>query len=431
MNNIVMKNGLLVALIGWLICLTASLVAAAGPIVRTGDWTIDGEQSVRGEHIRLDGNLVLPEGTKLTLEDCTLEITGDYSRHHSVEWKGGTLVTKNCNVGGFVNENGTPIHTVFHLVDGLWEATDTIVQYSYGISFHWKQGKGILRGTRLKAGPRPDAIILSGEAQVTLVDSEFPIGLGVYVDKGGSTTLDLTPGQSVTATYDRDSLLPGVNWQLSMTNTRVQRWFLFVRQIGDWHPPAEITLAGSKGLIVSLLGHNLTGQMTLSNDLSEPLHVGNVMLKTTGKPAGISMYALYLSGKENDLTVTGRSHICELMMHSGGRMKIVGTPDKNEISIGCTTLDLGGDAQLEVKNVHLGRPLAWKGENEIGEATVKGNARLTGDHLSVRNVRFRTEEAGQVDLKGVQRYGKIEAREEGGAITISETSDQQDVTEPQ
>jgi hypothetical protein len=389
----------------------------------TGDWTVQGDTALRDQQIRLDGSLILPAGAKLTLEDCTLEITGDYSRHHCVEWKGGMLVTRNCTVGGFVNADGTPVHTVFHLHEGTWEATDTIVQYSYGISFHWAQGKGILRGTRLQAGPRPDAIILSGEADVTLVDSQFPIGLGVYVDQGGSTTLDLTPGRAVTATYDRQSLLPGVNWRLAMTNTQVPRWFLFVRQIGGWQPPAEITLAGSQDLIVSLLGHNLTGQVTLSNSLTEPLRVGNVTLKTAGQPAGISMYAFYLSGKDSNLTVTGRSHICELMMQSGGKLKVIGTAGERQLSLGCTTLDLGGDANLELHHVHLGRPLAWQGEKEMGEATVKGSALLTGDGLSVRNVRFRTEESGRVELRDVQRHGTIAVREDGGSISITEQAD--------
>ncbi len=383
----------------------------------SGDWTIEGEKTIRGERIRLDGSLILPEGAKLTLEDCTLEIAGDYSRHHSVEWKGGTLVTKNCTVGGFVNPNSTPIHTVFHLYEGLWEATDTIVQYSYGISFHWKEGKGILRGTRLKAGPRPDAIILSGEADVTLVDSQFPMGLGVYVNKGGSTTLDLTPGESVTITYDRASLLPGVNWRLSMTDTRVPRWFLFVRQIGGWQRPAEITLAGSKDLIVSLLGHNLTGQIHLSRDLAEPLNVGNVTVKTEGEPAGISMYAAYFSGDKTDVSITGKSHICELM-HRGGKLRIAGESDKPGISIGCTTLDLSGNAQMDVRHVHLGRPLTWQDEGSMGEANVTGEAMLVGHDVSVRNVRFRTEDNGTVDLRNVERRGRIEAREDGGRIQI-------------
>jgi hypothetical protein len=128
---------------------------------------------------------------------------------------------------------------------------------------------------------------------------------------------------------------------------------------------------------------------------------------------------LYLSGKESDLTVTGRSHICELMMPNGGRLEVVGTPGQRDLSIGCTTLDLGGDAHLEVQDVHLGRPLAWQGEQELGEATVQGNAQLTGRNLSVRNVRFRTEGAGRVDLRDVQRHGKIEVREDGGSVSVS------------
>ena len=239
----------------------------------------------------------------------------------------------------------------------------------------------------------------------------------MYVDKGGSTTLDLTPGESVTATYDRESLLPGVNWRLSMTNTRVPRWFLFVRQIGDWQPPAEITLAGSKDLIVSLLGHNLTGQITLSKDLAQPLSVGNVTLKTAGGPAGISMYALYFSGDKTDVSITGKSHICELM-HRGGKLRISGEPGEPGISIGCTTLELSGNAQMDVRHVHLGRPLTWQDAGSMGEANVTGKATLVGHDVSIRNVRFRTEDGGTVVLRNVERHGQVEVREDGGRIQI-------------
>ena len=391
------------------------------PQLRKGDWTVEGRESHRGKHIRLHGNLILPEGAELTLEDSTLEIVGDYSRQHAVEWEGGSLVTRNCTLGGFVNPAGTAIHTVFHLYNGSWEATDTTVQYSYGISFHWKEGHGVLKGVRLKAGPRPDAIILSGQADVTLVDSEFPIGLGVYVDKGGRTTLDLTPNKPVTATYDRSNLLPGVNWRLQMRNTRVARWFLFVRNIGMHHDPAEIMLKHSRDMIVSLLGHNLTGRIDLSGDLLAPLTIGNVTLKTPGGPAGISMYALYLSGDKNDVFVGGKSHICELM-HRGGKLEVRGTPGQNEISIGCTTLELSGNAEMDVRHVHLGRPLAWRDEKSIGEATIAGDARLTGGEISVRNVRFRTAENGRVVLTGVERHGRLEKRADGGPIRIEESS---------
>ncbi len=387
-------------------------------VVREGDWIVVDEEVRRGQQIRLNGNLILPKNSQLTLEDSTLEIVGDYSREHNVTWSGGTLVTKNSTLGGFVNDAGTPIHTAFHLYDGLWQATDTTVAYSYGISFHWSEGKGILRGTRLQAGPRPDAIILSGEADVELVDSTFPIGLGLYVDQGGSAVLDLLPNEDISATFDRSNLLPGVKWRLALRNCSVERWFLFVRQIGGWQPPAEITLASSRNLIVSLLGHNLKGDVTLTRELENPLRIGNLTLKNSGSPADISMFALYLSGEENDLTVQGKSHICELMMHAGGKLRVLGDVDRNDLSLGCTTLDLKGTAKLEIEHVHLGRPLNWQGENEVGEVNVSDQARFSGKHISVRDVRFRTEQAGCVELLNVTQYGNIEKVEHGGPIQV-------------
>ncbi|TWU30666.1 family 43 glycosylhydrolase [Novipirellula artificiosorum] len=387
---------------------------------RSGDWVVNGNETIRDKRIRLDGTLILPKDAKLTLENCTLEITGDYSRQHSVEWRGGTLVTKNCGVGGFVNEDGTAIHTVFHLFDGLWEATDTTVSYSYGISFHWETGKGVLRGKRLKAGPRPDAIILSGEADVELVDSDFPIGLGVYCNQGGKTKLELLPGDSITATYDRDNLLPGVNWRLKMTNTRVERWFLFLRRIGSWQPPAEVTLAASKDMIVSLFVHNLKGETTLTNDLAEPLSIGNLTLKRSGDdPAGISMYAMYFSGDETDATIKGRTHICE-WMQGAGTVRVEGIDKPQDMTFGCTTLELSNDAKLIANQVHFGRPMTWQPENEIGEANVKGNASLEATNISVNRVRFRAEDKSHVKIDGVERLGELIVSEEGGKIEVNE-----------
>jgi hypothetical protein len=202
-----------------------------------------------------------------------------------------------------------------------------------------------------------------------------------------------------------------------MQRTRVERWFLFVRNIGMHHDPAQITLRQSRDLIVSLLGHNLTGEINLSNDLLQPLKVGNVTLQTVGGPAGISMYAIYLGGSKTDISVTGKSHICELM-HRGGKLKVSGAPDQNQISIGCTTLELSDSAQMQVHNVHLGRPLTWQEENSIGEATIAGNAQLTGSNITVKNVRFHTKDQGRVELSHVEKTGKLEKLEKGGPIQI-------------
>lgn len=391
---------------------------ADGVQLRPGDWIVSGEETIRNKHIRLDGTLILPPGTRLTLENCTLEIVGDYSRQHSVEWQGGTLVSRNCEIGGFVNEGGTAIHTVFHLYEGLWDATDTIVSYSYGISFHWEKGKGVLRGTRLKAGPRPDAIILSGEADVELVDSDFPIGLGVYCNMGGTTELHLLPGESITATYDRDNLLPGVNWRLTMTNTRVERWFLFLRRIGGWQPPAEVTLGASRDMIVSLFPHNLKGDITLTNDLAEPLVMGNLTLKRSGdQAAGISMYALYFSGEETDAAIRGRTHICE-WMQGAGTVRVEGIEKSQDMTFGCTTLELSNNANLIANRVHFGRPMTWQPESNMGEANLKDNATLEAKDISVNKVRFRAEDNATVHVNGVERLGELLVSEEGGKIEV-------------
>jgi hypothetical protein len=387
------------------------------PMVREGDWVVTGVESVRGEHIRLNGNLVLEPNAVLTLEDCHLEILGTRSREHLVDWMGGRLITRRSIVGGFVNEDGIPVHTVFHLYDGEWEAVDTTVQYAYGISFHWQEGRGVLKGTRLKAGPRPDAIICSGRADITLIDCDFPIGLGVYVHKGGKTRLNLPTGAPITAVYDAKTLTPGVEWRLDMKNTTVGHWFVFLRDIGMNNPPCEVTLGQSKRLIVSLLGHNLTGDLNLCNDLVQPIKLGNVTINKAQTPPDISMFAIYFSGDKTDMNIRGKTHICELM-HRGGKLNLSGTPGKNDLSIGCTTLELSGTAEMNLRNVHLGRPITWTSDGAVGEANVTDNAKLTGHNVSIRGVRFHTRDTGRVSIEGIDKKGNVEIREEGGEVQL-------------
>ena len=66
----------------------------------------------------------------------------------------------------------------------------------------------------------------------------------------------------------------------------------------------------------------------------------------------------------------------------------------------------------------MGRPLSWQAENSIGKANVKGTAKLHGDDITIRNVRFRTEDQGQGDLTGVEKRGSIQTKEEGGSIRL-------------
>jgi hypothetical protein len=386
------------------------------PEERSGDWVVSGREVVRGRHIALDGNLVLPAGAELVLEGSTLEIIGKSSREHVVDWKGGTLTTRDATVGG-TNRGAGAIHTVFHLYDGTWNATDTTVRYSYGVSFS-ETTRGVLRGTRFMAGPRPDAVILSGRADVRLIDSTFPIALGVYTQKGGACTLDLPARAPLTARYDASNTTPGVQWTLELERATVPLWFLFVRNIGRDNPPCRITLARSDELIVSLLGHDLAGELVLSDRLGEPVRLGSLTLDRGEKAIHVNMWALYFSGDQTDVTVRGAAHICELM-HRGGRLRLAGTPGKNELSIGCTTTELSGSATITLENVHLGRPRTWQDEDAWGELNVGGKARLIGSNVGVRGVRFRTREDGSINLDSVDPVGKYETIEDGGAIHLN------------
>jgi len=108
------RNTCLSILILLLIFTSTTIIAAESTVTKEGDWIVTCAETVRGKHIRLNGNLILEPNAVLTMEDCNLEILGTRSREHFVDWKGGTLITRNSTLGGFVNENGTPIHTVFH-----------------------------------------------------------------------------------------------------------------------------------------------------------------------------------------------------------------------------------------------------------------------------------------------------------------------------
>ncbi len=387
-------------------------------VFRNGDWVVTGHETVTGQHIVLDGSLILEKGAQLTLNDCHLEIVGQKSREHYVDWRGGTLVTRNTVLGG-TDRAGTAIHTVFHLYDGLWKAEDTTVEFSYGISFSEKS-RGILHAKRFRAGRRPDAIIASGLAAITLENSRFPIALGIYTHEGGDVTLTLPANRALDARFDGTNLTPGVKWRLTLIQTTVPRWFVFLRNIGPNNPPCNVTFNEVDDTIVSLLGHNLTGDITLTPNLDEPLHLGSLTLKRGASAVGIPMWGLYFSGDRTDISVRGKTHICELMVR-GGIVRVVGN-NPNELSIGCTTLEMSGNARLVLRNVHLGRPLSWQSEtNEMGEINAADNAILTAEDVTMRNLILHTKDRAVMTIRASRTYGRIEKKEEGGAIQIDVT----------
>jgi hypothetical protein len=396
---------------------SASAEPAGAVVSRSGDWTVTGVETVRDQHIRLDGNLILERDAVLTLENCTLEIIGPGSRDHLVDWRGGKLVTRNTTIGGAIRD-GVAIHTVFHIYDGEWDAVDTIVQYAYGFSFH-AETRGVLRGERLHAGPRPDAVIASGKADITLIDSTFPIAIGVYTNAGGSATFDLPVGEPVTRVFD-GSNVPGAEYRMELTRHVVPyQWFLFLRRVSMDAPPCEVVLRDCPRVLVSLLSWNVEGELTLTGTLDEPLRMGSVTLRRADRPVNVSMWSLYGGGPKYDLTVHGRDTRIAEFMHRGGTVRLRGRPGTRDFNLGCTTLEMSGDAQLDLQDLHLGRPTHWSPSRAMGEANVAGNARLTGRNVGVHRVVFRTRENGQVEITDVDQGSTFEAREEGGPVKLA------------
>lgn len=389
----------------------------AGDGIRQGDWLITSHEVIKGRTLQVNGNIIIRDGGKLTLEDATLEVLGKFSRQHQIKLEdNGTLVTTRATLGGTENKGGAPVHTVILLHGGAWEATDTTVQYSYGVNCAYDKPSR-LHAVRLKAGPRPDAVIVSGQADVSLIDASFPLAISVYAKEGGKARLDLPVKTPITRTFDATNL-PGVRYKLKLERFTVpDHWFVFVFDINQDRPPLELEFGDCPKVLASLLGHNIQSQLTLSSDLATPVTYGNLTMKrANGTKPNINMWNVYAGGEKSDVTIKGRGHIAELM-HGGGKMTILGEGDR-ALSLGCTTLDLNENARLHLNNVHLGRPLNWQEDKSKGEASINGTARLTGENIGIRNVTFHTRQKGTVSLKDVTPASTHDTQEEGGKVEV-------------
>lgn len=392
---------------------------------RDSDWIVNEETTVTGKHIRLDGDLIFDPGGHLTLVDCTVELIGKRSREHIVDWRGGNLTTKNTTIGGGLVD-GRAIHTVFHIYDGRWDAVDTVVQYAYGISFGKDADKpSILRAERLTAGPRHDAILLANRGDVELIDCNFPIAVGVFADQGGEVKLDLPVDEPVTTVFD-DSVIPGCTYRAKLTRHTVSgQWFVFVRSIQppDKAPPYKVVLNDCPKVLPSVLSWNVTADVRIDRQLSEPVVVGNTTIMRGEKPPGITMWSFYGGGDDYDLTIRGSDVRIAEFMHRGGKARIIGDPDaKRPLNMGCTTLEMSKDARLDLSHVHLGRPTTWGPSPAMAEVNLEGDAGLTGQNCTANNVEFHASENASVELQLNKQSGKVSAiKKDQAAVRLVST----------
>lgn len=388
-------------------------------IEKAGDWRVSGCEAFTNAHIKVDGNLYFEKGGELTLDDCVLEVLGNYSRHRQIYWEGGKLFTTNTTMGGSLNDEGVIANTIFNLKDGAWEAVDTTVQYSYGITFS-QDTVGTLRATRMKQGPSPDSLIISGKADVEMTDCKFVIGLNLYCLRGGKYSLDLPVNKRFSAEYDPSNL--PVDYRLKLTNHLVpDQWFVFFRRIEPGKPEMEVTLNEAPNFLPHLLGHNIVGDIQLGFDLKEPLKIANLTLKRGDKPVWAYMWGCYFTGNETDATLHGPAVIGELMQWNKSKLKM-----KNMV-LTCTTVDLHDEAQLELEDVRLGRPLDWIDDGTTGEFHMRNKAMATGKNIELARLVLHTSDEGQIRFENVTANGGPQKlKQEGGEIDLGGFSVQAD-----
>jgi hypothetical protein len=407
-------------------------------IETSGPVTISQPTVWKDAHYKIHGDLVLAKGGTLEAENCTIELMNTYARQYRYLWQGGTLVTNNCTIGGTRTEKFIA-HCNLNVRDGQWLATDTTIRFCYGVQFDGKT-VGRIVGTRLKAGPHPDAIIMSGKGDVTLTDSQFPIALTVFADKEpGSTVLDMPVDTPITRTYD-GSNLPGAEYSLKMVNSSAKSWFLFVRKISMKGPPTEIAFRDCPKILPAIMGNDLTGTVNLPTIkgglLSEPVRIGNVTFKTLDRPVGITGWGLYLKGEKTNLKVTGPTRIAELML-SEGSVELVGTEGTYDAVTSASTIEVGkkGEQGFQLMNADPGQPsgtTSIAGENarllirnaEVGDPyrnnrgqiTAHGKGKVEIINSKLNNLLLMTKGAGAIDLRQVEKVGTVTTRPDGGAI---------------
>jgi len=390
-------------------------------LVIKGDLNVTETISYRDTHLEVMGNVNLLRNGSLILDGCIVEIVGEYARQYGYHWRGGTLTTRDTTIGGTM-QDGVAQQANFNLDDGLWTATDTTVQYTYGIQFS-HETVGRLRATRLKQGPNPDSIIMAGKGDVELTDSTYMIALNLQM-RGDKGTLDLPNDVPITRTID-ESNMPGTTFQLKLKNVTVPDfWFIFFNDVSMTGKPTEITLRNCKKFLPSITGTDLTGEVTLSKGLEQPLRIGNLTVRREGtNPVNAFAMGLYLSGKENNLVLNGPIVICELMMFDAGQVTLKGTENTFDAACSATTLDLHGSSKVELINARLGRPFQYgpisKVDNPasvIGQVTVGDQAQLVGRNVSLGRLRLITRTNGTMRFGPYATTDTVERTQDGGNI---------------
>jgi hypothetical protein len=404
----------------------AAPVPSELPVVNLdGDVTIAEPTTWENAHYRVAGNIVLQTGGELTVRQAVVEILNTYSRQYALRWEGGTLVTDHVLLGGTKDGQGIR-QSNLELLHGRWQAVDTQVRYVYGITFDpTGQRQGELHATRLTGGENSDSVIMNGNADVTLVDSEYDISLTMQA-VGGTARYALPIDQPLTTIID-SAAVPGAAYRLELIRTKVSLWFLFVGGTAMDGPATTVLLEDCPRIILSVMGGNLQGHWHLPAVLRPALFdrdvtVGNVTFRTA-RPTRIPAWGVYLWGAGTDVTLRGPTTICELMLAAGKVTLQESQPGARDAEATLTTVDVGamwdvahGDAQLMIRGAQLGRRDGFR-----GQMTAHRNGRIEVVESLIRSADIIARAGGTVLLRDVELVNS-ELLPDGGKIELAEPS---------
>ena len=406
-----------------------------------GDVHVRDHVEWRDAYYKVYGSVWLHEGGELLIENARVDLMCTYTREFRCQWEGGTLITRAATLGG-AEVSGDVYQTVFEIQHGTWDAEDTTIQYSSGITLGWKGLPVKLHATRLHSGPHPDSVIMSsGAADVVLKDSDFNVSLYVSAERGGKGEFDLPSGEPVTRVFDASNV-PGIRYRLELSNTTVPLWWVFFGGIAGNGPPTEVVLGHCPRLIPSLMAGDLQGTLRLPSpwpakpDDVATLTYGNLTLRTIGKPVNTWCWGIYLWGEKTNAVLEGATNVCELMIYDG-KLIVQGDPGTHNSQNSCTTVEVGHvnrpmdldrdkpakrakqkPVELIVKNASLGR--FAKNDQIVGQVTAHRGGKVKIENARCASLKLITKENGTISLKNVIKQGEFTLVKDGGRIEVKD-----------
>lgn len=348
-----------------------------------------------GSILKVFGDIVMQEGSRITVIDSSLFLPCQYARQYELRNEGGLLHTERAVIGS--TRVGNVLTTTFIMNQrGAWLARQTVAQAL--VSLHgdgrqgwlgnplWKGGSVFADG--LYEGEATDAIHAGGMGDVILANGTMNVGF--YFDAAGpqssAVTLDLDSRSRLNVVYGDPTVHSGVTQpvanspcRLELRNHRSAFWRLFASNASSTGALQTITLRNAEEIICNFRGVDLVGSPTLGGPWSNyyavlpglpstlrPGHhgippgcsvrLGNVVFQSGPGPNDwnrVSLWGIYTNGSATNLTITGPTALAELWMRDG-QLNIVGT-DSFDMGLACQTVHLQGSAHLNITNAAVGQ----------------------------------------------------------------------------